>query len=153
MNTVNSKTLPQKCHGSVIYCYLSSYIYQFQLAAVTYHILSTQQLTYLVNLLHFSDISRTLRSSVSKQLFVPKLNIGKHAFSVAAPTIWNQLPITIKSSETIDTIRKKNEVKTYLFEIFFLHKCSVVPCSNDNFCLSLFMYVPLSLNFLRIEVF
>ena len=32
------------------------------------------------------------------QLFVPKtkLNIGKHAFSVTAPTIWNQLPITIR---------------------------------------------------------
>ena len=42
-------------------------------------------------------------------LFVPKttgkLNIGKRAFSVAAPTIWNQLPIKIKSSETIDTFR------------------------------------------------
>ena len=40
---------------------------------------------YLINLQHFSDISRTLISSVSKQLFVPKtkLNIGKHAFSVA----------------------------------------------------------------------
>ena len=42
-------------------------------------------LTYLVNLLHFSDIPRTLRSSVSKQLFVPKtkLNLAKCAFCVA----------------------------------------------------------------------
>ena len=30
------------------------------------------------------------------------LNIGERAFSVAAPAIWNQLPITIKSSETMD---------------------------------------------------
>ena len=44
------------------------------------------QNTYrVVNLLHFSDNSTTLRSSVSKQVFVPKtnLNIGKCAFSVA----------------------------------------------------------------------
>ena len=36
----------------------------------------------------------SLKSSVSKQRFVPKtnLNIGKHAFSVAVPTIQNQLP-------------------------------------------------------------
>ncbi len=66
-----------------------------------------------------SGISRTLTSSVSKQLFVPEtnLNIGKRDFSVAAPTIWNQLPIAIKSSETMDTFRRKS--KTYLFEIAF----------------------------------
>ena len=46
---------------------------------------------------------------VSKQLFVPKhkLDIDKHAFSVAVPTISNQLPITIKSSETIATFRRQ----------------------------------------------
>ena len=53
--------------------------------------------------------SRTLRSSVSKQLLIPKtkLNIDKRAFSVAAPIIWNQLPITIKFSESVDTFHKK----------------------------------------------
>ena len=62
--------------------------------------LLTQQPPYLVNLLHFSDIYRTIRSSASKPRFVHKtnLNIGKRAFSVAAPSIWNQLPIMIKSS-------------------------------------------------------
>jgi len=52
--------------------------------------------------LHCSDISRISRSSVSKQHFVPKtkLHIGKRAFSVSAPTIWNQLPIVIKSTDT-----------------------------------------------------
>ena len=92
----------------------------FKLATLTYRTLYTQQPTYLVNLLHFSDISGTLRSSVSKKHLVPKtkLNIGKRAISVAAPTIWNQLPITVKSSESIGTFRKK--LKTYLFEITFL---------------------------------
>ncbi len=46
-----------------------------------------------------------------------KLNIDKIAFSVAAPTIWNQFPVTIKSSETIHTFRK--QLKTHLFEIAF----------------------------------
>ena len=88
---------------------MASNVYQiiFELAIVTYRTLSIQQPTYLVNLLHFSDISRTLRSSVSKHIFVPKtkLNIAERAFSVAAPTIWNQLPIAIKSSETMDNHR------------------------------------------------
>ena len=38
------------------------------------------------------------------------------SFSVGA-TIWNQLPIMIKSSETVNTVFKK--LKTYLFEIDF----------------------------------
>ena len=65
--------------------------------SITYRTLSNQQPTYLVNLLHFSDIPRTVMSSVTKQLVVPKtkLNIVKRAFSVAAPTIYNQLPIII----------------------------------------------------------
>ena len=84
------------------------YRIKFNLATVTYCTLSTQQLTYLVNLLHFSDTSRTLRSSVFKQRFVPKtkLNIGKRALTITAPKIWNQLPITIKSYETKETFRK-----------------------------------------------
>ena len=100
----------------------------FKLATVTQRTLSTQQPTYLVNLLHFSDISRTLRSLVSKQRFVPKtkLSIGKRAFSVAAPTLWNQLPITIKCSETIDTFRKKTE-NNFVWNCF---STTVVPCSN-----------------------
>ena len=78
-------------------------------------------------------MSRTLRSSASKQLFVlkTKLNIGKHAFSVAAPMTWNELPIAIKSSDPVDTFRKK--LKTYLFEIALHHRISAVSCSNDEF--------------------
>ena len=62
---------------------------------------------------------RQLRSSVSQQLIVPKtkLNLGKRAFSVAAPRVWNELPIALKTSETIAIFRKK--LKTYLFQLAF----------------------------------
>ena len=122
------------------------YRIKFKLATVTYRTLSTQQPTYLVNLLHFSDISRTLGSSVSKQRFVPKtkLNIDERAFSVAATTLWNQLPFTSKYSET----SCKTKLGTF----------SAVPCSNDNVCLlspcmtsqMILFVVPLILNCLRI---
>ena len=58
-----------------------------------------------------SDISTTLRSSVSKQHFVPitKFNINKRAFSVAEPTNWNPLPVTITSTETIATFHKNSK--------------------------------------------
>ena len=77
-----------------------------------------QQPPYLASLLHLSNIPRQLRSSIS-QLIVPKtkLNLGKRAFSVAAPRVWNELPITLKTSETIAIFRKK--FKTYLLQIAF----------------------------------
>ena len=85
-------------------------------------------------------------SSVFRQVSVPKikLNIGIRAFSVAAPTIWNQFSIIIILSETIATFRKK--LKTYFFEIAFPPYIS--DGYNDDFSLFPFMilYVtPLSL--------
>ena len=61
-----------------------------------------QSINNVVNLLYFFGIfhfARTLRSSVSKQLFIviANIDIGKHALSVVASTIYNQFPITIKS--------------------------------------------------------
>ena len=96
-----------------------SYRINFKLSTLAYRALSTQQPSYLASLLHLSNIPRQLRSSTS-QLIVPKtkLNLGKRAFSVAAPRIWNELPITLKTSETIAIFRKK--LKTYLFQIAFL---------------------------------
>ena len=98
-----------------------------------YCTLSTQQPTYLVKLLHFSDISGIVRSSVAERLCVPKtkLDIAKRAFTVAAPTIWNQLPITIKSSKTRGTIRKM--LKHICLKLPFHHKFSAVPCFSDDF--------------------
>ena len=41
----------------------------------------------------------------------------KRVFSVAAPTTWNQLPVTIKSSETIATFQINTQ------ELFFFLIC------------------------------
>ena len=67
----------------------------------------------------FSNIPRQLRSSTSQQLSIPRteLNLGKRAFSVAAPIIWNELPTTLKSCESLASFRK--HLKTYLFKIAF----------------------------------
>ena len=55
----------------------------------------------------------------SQQLSIPrtKLNLGKRAFSVAAPIIWNELPTTLKSCESLVSFGKN--LKTYLFKIAF----------------------------------
>ena len=46
-----------------------------------------------------------------------KLNLGKRAFSVATPIIWNELQTTLKSYESLASFCKN--LKTYLFKIAF----------------------------------
>ena len=96
-----------------------NYRIKFKLCTLTFRALAIHQPPYLASLLHFSNIPRQLRSSTSKQLSIPrtKLNLGKRAFSVAAPIIWNELPTTLKSCESLASFRKN--LKTYLFKIAF----------------------------------
>ena len=58
---------------------------------------------------------RTLRSSELDQLNVPRVRtaVDSRAFSVAAPRLWNELPLEIRSAETQNSFRKK--LKTFFF--------------------------------------
>ena len=97
-----------------------NYRIKFKLCTLTFRALVIHQPPYLASLLHFSNIPRQLRSSTSQQLSIPrtKLNLCKRAFSVAAPPIiWNELPTTLKSCESLASFRK--HLKTYLFKIAF----------------------------------
>ena len=96
-----------------------NYRIKFKLSTLTYRALAIHQPPYLASLLHFSNVPRQLRSSTSQQLSIPrtKLNLGKRAFSVAAPIIWNELPTTLKYCESLASFRKN--LKTYLFKIAF----------------------------------
>ena len=95
------------------------YRIKFKLSTLTYRVLAIHQPPYLASLLHFSNVPRQLGSSTSQQLSIPrtKLNLGTRAFSVAAPIIWNELPTTLKSCESLASFRKN--LKTYLFKISF----------------------------------
>ena len=74
----------------------------------------------------FSDLletykpARNLRSSGRKLLGVPRSKLksyGDHAFSVAAPRLWNDIPDSIKCSEDLSSF--KRNLKTYLFKCYF----------------------------------
>ena len=58
---------------------------------------------YIDDLLHHYEASRSLRSSGSGLLSVPRITTkhGKAAFSYYAPTIWNKLPKSCTSAETL----------------------------------------------------
>ena len=86
----------------------------FKICTITYQALSTKQPAYLHSMLTPARQPRQLRSSGSGLLSVPrvKTNAGTRAFSVAAPTLWNSLPDSVKSARNIASFRRN--LKTYL---------------------------------------
>jgi len=61
-----------------------------------------------------------LRSSDSKLLFVPRVRtcFGSRSFDVAAPTIWNSLPLAISSSvSSPHTVVGANSKLSYITQL------------------------------------
>ena len=76
--------------------------------------------SYIRDMLPFYQPGRTLRSSNMIQLSVPRTILktyGDRAFSVAAPKLWNKLPLRIKTSLTLSQF--KQELKTHLFHLAY----------------------------------
>ena len=71
--------------------------------------------SYLTELLQYHKPSRSTRSSASHLLSIPRHNLsfGARALSVAAPKIWNSIPLHIRQSQTYSSCRR--HLKTYYF--------------------------------------
>jgi len=93
------------------------HIIYFKIATLIYNykVLSTQQPAYLHNLISYHQPSRVLRSSSQLLLEVPrtKTEFGRRAFSSAWPEIWNNIPLSIRYSPSLDSF--KRHLKTFLF--------------------------------------
>ena len=91
---------------------------EFKVAVLTFRALHGLAPRYLSADIHrIADIEsrRRLRSSQSGQLMVPfhRLKLGAAAFSIAAPTVWNSLPGTVTSADTLNTFKRR--LKTFMF--------------------------------------
>ena len=66
----------------------------YKICLLTYKTLTNQQPTYLYNSLSFPSHSVSTRSSDSLVLSIPYVgsSLGKRAFSVIGPRLWNSLP-------------------------------------------------------------
>jgi hypothetical protein len=87
----------------------------YKIASLTFKTLHYKQPSYLFNILSpYTPLSK-LRSSNKHHLTVPlvKSELGRRAFSYAAPFIWNSLPLSLRSSSSIDSFL--SSLKTYLF--------------------------------------
>ena len=89
----------------------------FKLAKLWYLVTSFQQPGYLANLISPYSQPRLLRSSTQKLLSVPPPNLDTAArrFSVAAPRLWNSLPLNCRTAPFVNTF--KIRLKTFLFDL------------------------------------
>ena len=115
--------------------------------------LQIQQPTYLYNSLSFPSHSLSTRSSDSSVLSIPyvRTSLGKRAFSVIAPRLWNSLPSDTRNSLSVSTFRSK--LKTHLFLLAFPLEFSPILSSDClpgfDSCFS-FAFSPIELYLARV---
>ena len=105
---------------------------QYKTALVTFKTLSLQQPSYLYSLLTPYNPTRTLRSSHFNFLTVPRVStaLQSRSFSVAAPHLWNSLPLQLRllvtctqpcsslsPQSSINLLSFKRQLKTHLFDL------------------------------------
>ena len=91
----------------------------FKILLITYKALNGQAPTYITDLLSYYRPARPLRSSTQNLLRNPRYNLknyGGRSFAVAAPRLWNALPLAVKNSNSVDIF--KRQLKN---AFFFLH--------------------------------
>ena len=88
---------------------------KFKIASLTFKLLQHQSPSYLASLIIPYMPSRALRSQGQQLLAKPhvKTAIGSRALRVAAPAVWNSLPLHVRQSPSFDSF--KRNLKTYLF--------------------------------------
>ena len=92
----------------------------YKILLLTYKALNGHAPQYLAALISKYVPPRPLRSEDHYLLNSPRWRLetfGKRAFSKAAPTLWNPLPLSVKQAPSIDSF--KTRLKTYLFNKAF----------------------------------
>ena len=86
------------------------------LHCLVYKILSLIYKADWADLLNYCTSKGTLRSSSQYPLAAPRARLktcGERTFPLAAPGLWNSIPLGIRSSSSIDSFKRR--LKTYLF--------------------------------------
>ena len=95
---------------------------------------------YLADLLKPYTPTRSLRSADRLLLVVPKSRLkqrGDGAFAVAAPKLWNELPLQVRLAPTLPVF--KSRLKTHFFSLAFTGQVTLV-LLNLGFYLASVLY-------------
>uniref|UniRef100_A0A669EXB8 Reverse transcriptase domain-containing protein n=1 Tax=Oreochromis niloticus TaxID=8128 RepID=A0A669EXB8_ORENI len=96
------------------------YRIQFKILLFTYKTINNLVPSYLNELLRLHTPVRALRSATQILLKQPCSRLksrGDRAFAVAAPVLWNNLPVSIRASDSLPLF--KSRLKTYFFNLAF----------------------------------
>ena len=89
---------------------------QYKMALVWFHTVSGTAPPYLSELLHLCSPSRSLRTAADTRIFrVPRMGrrtLGETSFQCNGPVIWNSLPLSVRHSSSLSSLRSK--LKTHL---------------------------------------
>ena len=88
----------------------------FKILLITYKALNNRAPTYISELITLYRPSCSLRSSNKNLLIIPRFytqSYGERSFAVAAPGLWNGLPLELKNAETLNLF--KSCLETHLF--------------------------------------
>lgn len=112
---ISNKTLLKTLHWLPV-----SFRIDFKICLLTFKCIHGLAPLYLSELINVRSIGRTMRSSGGLLLDVPMTRTkswGERAFSVAGPRLWNDLPLHLRSVESVDKF--KAELKTHFFSKAF----------------------------------
>ena len=91
----------------------------FKILTLTYKALNGMAPSYLTDLLQVHHPIRTLRSASSGLLlnrpYYRTETYGARSFAVAAPSLWNSLPVDLRNTKPLASFKKK--LKTFLFNL------------------------------------
>ena len=92
----------------------------FKILLITYKALNNLAPAYISDLLAPYTPRRTLRSASQSLLAPPRyrevstINYGRRAFSVAAPELWNSIPLAIRNANSLAEFKRL--LKTHIFK-------------------------------------
>ena len=111
-----TRSIPLLCS---LHWFLIRFRILFKINLLTNKTLREKQPVYLHSMLAASIPSHSLRSNNENNLSVPrvKTNTGARAFHSCAPSLWNNLPLTVRSASSVATFKKY--LKTHLFDLAF----------------------------------
>ena len=117
--------LPRFCHITPILCDLHwlpiRYRINFKIILLTLKAIHGLAPKYISDLVVIKSSTYNLRSADSLFLSVPHINtkrtLGDRAFTIAAPKLWNSLPVELRQINSIFPF--KRQLKSYLFQLAY----------------------------------
>ena len=110
----------------------------FKILLLTHKCIHGAAPAYLTELIQLYEPRQSLRSQGQLLLrpVIASMSYGDRSFSIAAPLLWNSLPLDIRSSKSVISVKKAIKSPLYLQAFHWIH----------NYTHSVFMWIPATMH-------